>query len=166
MKRLRKRLIVWLFDHSQRLYTNWFKHHSGWQVNRDDLLQFPEGTLGNALGAFLLHNQFQLIPKVERHDAYHVLTGYGTQVEDEIALQYLCFGNGKRSPYLLGAIVLGTLLLPDHLKFYIKSYRMGKASHPFHQLDYEKLLGVPLDQLRSVFFGSRPLPNIKNLSII
>lgn len=161
MRKTRKQIIIFLFDHSQRWYTQWFKSHKGWHHNRESLLKLPLGSLGRELGLFLKRNDFQLIPKVERHDVYHVLTVYGIQVEDEIALQYLCLGNGKRSPYLLGAIALGTLLLPDYLPFYWKSFKKGLQSHPFHQLDYEKLLDVPLAELRSVFFGISHLQGIQ-----
>ena len=71
---------------------------------------------------------------------FYLLTGYGTAVEDEIALQYLCLANGKRSLYLLGAITLGTLILPEHLKYYLQSYRKGRSISPFHHHDYAELL--------------------------
>ncbi|MCL6265092.1 Coq4 family protein [Flagellimonas myxillae] len=165
MKKLRKHLVIWLFENSQKRYTQWFKHHPGWQTDREALLQLPSHSLGYALGQFLTAHNFELIPKVERHDVYHVLTGYGTQVEDEIALQYLCFGNGKRSPYLLGAIVLGTLLLPEYIGYYLRSYQKGKKANAFYQLDFEKLLTASLTELRSVFFGTCPKPTFKKLSI-
>lgn len=153
MKKHRKLFISWLFRYSQKLYTNWFKQHDGWQTNGVKLLKYSKGSLGQELGLFLQKNGFQLIPKVERHDAYHVLTGYGTKVEDEIALQYLCYGNGKKSPYLLGAIILGTLILPDYLSYYLESYQKGCNANPFHHYNYEKLLHIPLVELRFVFFG-------------
>jgi len=116
----RKKIINWLFEISQHVYTAYFKKNNPWNITKSDLLQYPEASFGKHLGLFLEKNNFELIPKVERHDAYHVITGYSTKVEDEIAQQYLCFGNGKRSIYLFGVIVIGTVLLPDYLGFYIK----------------------------------------------
>lgn len=163
MLQYRKQLITWLFDKSQCIYTHVFKHHEAWGITREDLLKLPQHTLGWHLGSFLLQHNFELIAKVERHDAYHTLTGYGIAVEDEIALQYLCFGNGKRSPYLLGAIFLGSLLLPDYLSYYLRSYRLGKAANPFHQFDYKKLLRVNLDVFRKTIFSDSQMTylNIK-----
>ena len=161
MKQLRKHIISWLFDKSQKVYTQLFKHHKAWGISRDELLQLPEETLGWHLGDFLRKNDFQLIAKVERHDAYHTLTGYGTAVEDEIALQYLCFGNGKRSPYLLGAMILGSLILPDYLTYYRRSYRIGTNAHPFHQFDYKKLLRVNLHDFRKSIFSQQELAQLK-----
>jgi len=150
--KIRKQLIIWLFEISKTIYTHLFKHHEAWLVTKKDLLTLPDDSFGYHLGTFLDHNNFELIPKVERHDAYHTLTGYGTKVEDEIALQYLSYGNGKRSPYMYGAIILGTLLLPDYLSYYIKSYKTGKQANAFHHLDFSKLLYTPIYNLRCCFF--------------
>jgi ubiquinone biosynthesis protein Coq4 len=154
----RKQLIIWLFNKSQILYTSLFKHHEAWNLSVNDLLEFPKNSIGYHLGIFLKQHNFELLPKVERHDAYHVVTGYGINVEDEIALQCLCFGNGKRSPYLYGAMILGTLILPDYYRYYYKSYRIGKQAHPFHHYDYKTLLTVSLAQFRTtIFYKNTPI---------
>lgn len=166
MKKLRKKLINWLFEISKEVYTYFFKSHKPWGIYKKELLNYPENSFGNHLGHFLDSNNFELIPKVERHDAYHVLTGYGTNVEDEIALQYLSYGNGKRSPYLYGAILLGTFILPDYLKYYIKSYQVGKNANCFHNLDFKKLLQIPLNDFRASVFNNYKISSyehIKNL---
>ncbi len=150
---IRKQFIGWLFEKSQKIYTNMFKNHKPWGIYKDDLLQYHEASLGKHLGIFLDKHGFELISKVERHDVYHVLTGYGIKVEDEIALQYLCFGNGKRSPYLYGAMILGTIILPDYLNYYYKSYHIGKNANAFHYFDFKKLLKVSIADLRFSIFS-------------
>ncbi len=149
---LRKQFIAYLFEISQNVYTRYFKTQAPWKTSKEGLLMYPKGTFGNALGTFLNTHGYELIPKVERHDAYHVLTGYGTTVEDEIALQYLCYGNGKRSLYLYGVLVLGTLIMPDYYRYYLKSYRLGKSANAFHHYNYEHLLPVSLSDFRAVIF--------------
>jgi len=161
--KIRKQLIIWLFEISKTVYTYLFKHHKAWNVTKKDLLTLPNDSFGYHLGSFLDNNNFELIPKVERHDAYHTLTGYGTKVEDEIALQYLSYGNGKRSPYMYGAIILGSILLPDYLSYYIKSYKIGKQANAFHHLDFSKLLYTPIYELRFCFFTE---VQIQSISII
>lgn len=153
MKTLRKQLIEWLFEHSQNVYTKLFKHQESWEISRQELLAYPEPSFGKQLGLFLNKNGFELIPKVERHDAYHTLTGYGTNVEDEIALQCLCFGNGKRSMYLYGAMILGIIILPDYLNYYYRSYTIGKRANPFHHFNYRKLLLVNFEAFRMAVFS-------------
>ncbi|MEZ4875083.1 MAG: hypothetical protein R2793_06465 [Flavobacteriaceae bacterium] len=154
MIQYRKKLLAWLFEKSQRFYTLHFKKKKKpWGISKKDLLALPSQSLGYQLGLFLETNGFELIEKVERHDAYHVLTGYGTQAQDEIALQYLCYGNGKRSLYSLLVLSLGTLILPDYLPYYLKSYGLGKKSHHFHDYDYKKLLEIPLADFRHMVFS-------------
>lgn len=155
---MRKQLVIFLFEISKNIYTKFFKNdHIAWQVSTEDLLQFPKETFGFHLGEFLQQNNFQLIPKVERHDAYHTLTNYGTRVEEEIGLQYLCMGNGKKSPYMYGAILLGTLILPEYFGFYVKSFLVGKEANPFHHFDYEQVLHLDYFQFKSMIFSEKTL---------
>lgn len=158
--RYRKKLIEWLFENTQKIYTNMFKNHKPWGIYKAELLTYPEDSIGKHLGLFLDKNNFELISKVERHDAYHTITGYGTKVEDEIALQCLCFGNGKRSPYLYGAIMLGIIILPDYYKYYYKSYCIGKNANSFHHYDYKKLLKVSIHDFRQVIFSKKQVNTI------
>ena len=153
MKQLRKQLIEFLFEHSQNVYTKLFKHHQAWGITKKELLSYPEHTLGKHLGEFLDKHNFELIAKVERHDAYHTLTGFGTNVEDEIALQCLCYGNGKRSIYLYGAIILGVMILPDYYNYYYQSYTIGKRANSFHHYDYKQLLHININDFRSAIFS-------------
>lgn len=162
----RKKIIEWLFDKSQQVYTNMFKNHKPWGISKSELLLYPNDSFGKHLGLFLDKNGFELIAKVERHDAYHTLTGCGIHVEDEIALQCLCFGNGKRSPYLYGAMILGIAILPDYYKYYYKSYRIGKNANPFHHYDYKKLLKVSLSDFREAIFSKKQLKNITSQSLV
>lgn len=158
---LRKKLIEWLFEKSQRIYTQYFKKNKPWSIRKKDLLAYPEASFGNHLAQFLESNNFELIDKVERHDAYHTLTGYGTQVQDEIALQYLCFGNGKRSLYLYGVIILGTLILPDYLRYYYQSYTIGKNANPFYHYDYKQLLKINFKDFKQSIFSVNSLNQIQ-----
>ncbi len=152
----RKKLITWLFHWTMVLYCT-FKKKAAWGITTAQLLELPTYTLGHHLGLLLDKNGFELLPKVERHDAYHLMTGYGTTVEEEIALQYCCFGNGKRTPYLLGVLVLGTIILPDHISEYIKAFKLGRAANSFHHFDYKQLLTVNYEHFRNTIFTNKQL---------
>ncbi len=128
-----------------------FKKNQAWDMGIEDLLQYSKNTLGYEMGRFLLNNNFDLQEKLESHDVFHVLTGTGTSVPEEISMQFYLLGNGKRSIYLLTVIFLGGLLFPDYLKMFVSKYRIGKASLPFHQLDFKKLLDQPLARLKATF---------------
>jgi len=162
MNKHRKQLINWLFEITMVIYCK-FKKKTAWNITTEELLNMPTNCFGFHLGTFLNNRGFELIPKVERHDAYHLLTGYGTKVEDEIALQYACFGNGKRTPYLFGVIILGTLLLPDYLKYYMKGYRFGNGCNSFHHFDFKKVLPLDFELFRSTIFSELELKKLHNI---
>ena len=157
-KNIRKQLIIWLFEKSQKFYVKYFKKQKkAWNISLLELLELPKETLGYHYAKFIDDNGFDILTKLERHDAYHVITGFKSEVQDEIALQYLCYGNGKRSIYLFGVIILGTFLLPDYLKYYLQSYKIGKKSNPFFDLDFENLLETNLQDIRKIIFTQKQL---------
>lgn len=146
---IRKKICVWLFDVSKLPYAKYFKKNSPWNLSANDLLQFPLNSLGNELGKFLDTNQFSLIPKLEKHDAYHVITEFGTTVENEIALQYFFWGNGKKSIYMYAVISIGFMLVPEYYQLYFKSYKKGKNTNPVYNLNIKKLLTEPLSDVKN-----------------
>lgn len=158
----RKRLIEWLFEISQKAYLL-LKKKQPWAITNAQLLVMPSNTFGYQLGIFLQNQGFQLIPKVERHDAYHLLTGFSTSVQDEIALQYVCFGNGKRTPYLLGVLILGTLLLPEYASYYKQAYSFGRQSNHFHHFDFKHVLPIDYDLFRSTVFSETIQQGLRKL---
>jgi hypothetical protein len=153
---MREKLIYWLFENSQRIYIK-FKSKKPWGITSKELLTYSEESFGYHLGKLLSDNNFELIPKVERHDCYHLLTGYGTSVKDEVALQYVCFGNGKRTPYLLAVLFIGTLIVPEHYKYYIKSYQLGKNCNQFYHFTYENLLHFSFIEIREAIFNKQQI---------
>ncbi len=154
MRKQRKHLINLLFEKTRVLYCK-FKKKTPWGISTKELLSMPSSSYGYQLGTFLHERGFQLIPKVERHDAYHVLTGFNTNVEDEIVLQYLCFGNGKRSPYLLGVLLLGTLILSEYLAYYRESFIIGKNANPSHHFDFKTIPHILSSE--ALFFSEKQL---------
>ncbi|MBK1894158.1 Coq4 family protein [Chryseobacterium paridis] len=149
MKKLRVRFLLFVYDKTQKLYRKYFKKKKRqWQFNEQQLLSFNEDTLGRKLGEFYKRHGFTMIPKMENHDVHHLITGCGTNFEDEIAMQYLLLGNGKLNAHLLAAVVLGTLILPEYSKMYAKAFQKGKNMRPFHQWDFEGLLWQNFENLK------------------
>ncbi|MGB0849683.1 MAG: Coq4 family protein [Bacteroidia bacterium] len=107
------------------------------------------------MGRFLNHHDFQLIPRLERHDAYHVITGYSTEVKGEIELQYFFLGNGKRSLYQIGVVLLGILIMPEYFSDYLKAYQRGKHSYPLHKIDIEHSLSLDVSLLKKQIFENQ-----------
>lgn len=149
MKKLRVQFLLFVYDKTQKLYRRYFKKKKRqWQFNEKQLLSFNEDTLGRKLGEFYKRHGFTMIPKMENHDVHHLITGCGTNFEDEIAMQYLLLGNGKLNAHLLAAIILGTLILPEYSKMYLQAFRKGQNMRSFHHWDFEALLWQNFENLK------------------
>lgn len=156
MKKLRVRFLLFVYHTTQKQYRKYFKRKKRkWQFTEEQLLSFQEDSLGRKLGEFYKKHGFRIIPKMENHDVHHLLTDCGTQFEDEIAMQFLLLGNGKRNAHLLAAILLGTLILPEYLKMYIQAYEKGKRMRPFHHWDFEALLWQNFSQLKDFVYQKK-----------
>jgi len=143
-------------------YVNWFKRKKkSWGYSNDELLNFPENSLGHAMGRFLIANDICLIDKLEDHDAMHVLFQLETNVEDEAIMQYLLIGNGKRTLFCLGTAVLSWILLPMSRKKMKTAYHAGKKMRRFYQWNFQFLLREPLSVIRAMIhkdFGELEAP--------
>ena len=162
MLEARRKIVEWLFEATQKQYIR-FKKKTPWNITNATLLGMPANTFGYQLGQFLEGNAFQLIPKVERHDAYHVLTGFGTMAEDEVALQYLCYGNGKRTPYLFAVLCIGTAILPEFWPYYCRAFQFGKRSHSFHHFDFKAILPLDYNLFRGMIFSEETINSLESL---
>ena len=115
MKNVRLKFLLFMYQVSQKHYRLLFKRNKrSWIFTEEQLLLFKEDSLGRTLGEFYRKHGFRMIPQLENHDVYHLISEYGTNMIDEISMQYLLFGNGKRSAYLLGVLFLGTLVFPEY----------------------------------------------------
>lgn len=98
MKKLRVQFILFMYENSQKQYRKYFKKKKRqWQFSEAQLLNFQNDSLGKVLGDFYQKHGFRMIPKMENHDVYHLITDFSTNIQDEIAMQYLLFGNGKKN---------------------------------------------------------------------
>lgn len=146
----RLNLMLWLYDWSQIFYAQFFKRNKkAWGISKQEFLLYPEGTLGEALGEFYLSKGFSVMPKLENHDVFHIITDTGTEIQDEIAMQYLLFGNGKLSLYMFAMIGIGTFLYPEFLKYYLKSFRKGKLMARFHDIEFKEWLDTSVIYLKA-----------------
>ncbi len=148
---MRALILETLYEWSKVPYQKFWKRTDPWNISASDFLKYPVNSLGFQLGCFLLKHSFEIQPKLENHDVYHVLTGTGISVPEEVSMQYYLMGNGKRSLYLYAVIALGTVLYPDEFGRFRKSYQRGRSALTFHQLDFLKLLKQPMDTLKTAF---------------
>jgi ubiquinone biosynthesis protein Coq4 len=140
-----------MYEWSKKPYQRFFKNKIAWKIDKQELLTYPEETLGYHLGQFLQINNFDIQPKLEDHDIIHVLTNTGISVREEIGMQYYLMGNGKKSLYLYLVILVGTFFYPLYINYFLKEFRKGKTAHCFHYLDFSKMLLFPISTIQQTF---------------
>lgn len=140
-----------LYEISKKPYQKFFKKNKPWNITQSELLTLPEASLGFHLGCFLLKYNFEIQPKLEDHDVFHVLTNTGVSVPEEIGMQYFLYGNGKRSLYLYMVMLTGTLFYPGKMRYFRSQFQRGKNALIFHSLDYSKMLTIPVETIRNTF---------------
>jgi len=144
-------IVEKMYEISRKPYQKYFKKSTPWQIDKEELLQYPKDSLGCELGNFLEKNHFDIQPKLEDHDVIHVLTNTGISVADEIGMQYYLLGNGKKSMYLYVVILSGTPFYLNYLIYFFKQYKRGKETLPFHYLDFSKMLLQPVSLIQKTF---------------
>ncbi len=162
MRGVRLKFMLALYTHSTRVYAGVFKaNKQAWGISKEDFLSFPQGSLGYGLGCFYQEKGFDVMPKLENHDVFHLITATGTHIQDEIAMQFLLLGNGKISLYLLAMLLIGGLLFPEYAGYYWRSFQKGKRMWTFHQLEFKDCLNYPLADLQRTFENKLQLHLIK-----
>nr|WP_199002898.1 hypothetical protein [Flavobacterium sp. ASV13] len=140
-----------LYESSKEPYQKYFKKNESWKIKKEELMSYPQNSLGFGLGNFLYKNNFDIQEKLEDHDVIHVLTNTGVSVYEEIGMQYYLLGNGKKSLYLFLVITTSTLFYPTQIKYFIQQYKRGKQALPFHYLDFSKMLFMPVKSIQQAF---------------
>lgn len=137
------------FYESENFYANLRTQNLQFQI--EILLNYPEESLGFAVAEFSLENHWRRFSAVEQKDIYHVLTRTGTSVADQIGLQFYLIGNGKRSINTLAIAFFGLLFYTHRFSFFLKQFKKGKKALLFHQLEFTKMLSLPLSKIRETF---------------
>ena len=152
----REKFCAWLFEVSKKPYAYLTKRSKkAWKLSSNDLMQFPVSSLAYETGLFLKKNGFELIDKLESHDFYHVITRMSTAVKDEIGMQFLLLGNGKKSLYMYFTVTLSSMLLPEHYRYFKSCFYRGKRYEPIHRLNLLQELNTPVKHLRNKLLKNR-----------
>ena len=149
----------------------------------ESLAALPEGSLGRALMDFYRRNGFAFIPQDEPgqdtlipHDLTHVLAGYGTTAEAEIALQAFMVGTARGESHfssLLASLLLfeagmlpfpgieatqGVLARPGAALLFATAVERGLECPDDIAVDHESMLAIPLSQVRAELGIREPEP--------
>lgn len=150
---LRQQLMLNLVKWVSPLYVFLFKRgKKTWQENRQSLLARKKDSFGFAIGSFLQKNEIELMPHLESHDVYHVVSGYPATVQGEAELIFFILGNGKKSFFTLGSAALAVILMPEWWEIYRKAFKRGKKCNYFVYEDFEKCLDMPFETIKKQIF--------------
>lgn len=146
---IRNTLAVFLFSFLKPLYFILKFRKPAWSTNMEDLAQMPVGSLGNDMAIYLQENDFTLIQKVESHDVFHVLLGFGSNMHGETCLQIALLGNGKHSLAVLITACISGMMYPEYWEDFRDTFYKWKSYAPFYQLNFEDLLMENTASLRA-----------------
>lgn len=120
-----------------------------WNLTTNQLLQYPEGTLGKALGDFLKKDDVELLAGAEYHDIHHVLFDYSTTFKDEIALQFFLHGNGNKSIASISTLIGAWCLMPTQWKYLKTAYKRGENCKNVSTINFKSLLNQDFQQVKA-----------------
>lgn len=129
-----------------------FRRPVAFTYEKDDLLNFPKGSLGKDLYHFLENRNLPLLKHYARHDLKHILLNYDTTDEGEACLQSFMFGNGRVSFPVLATVIYSFITMPEYWSKMKKAYKQGRAAVSFHSWKWNELLYEPTNELRNKIF--------------
>lgn len=149
---IRERILLFLLGEVIPIHARFYKKRQPWGIKMQDLLTYPKGSLGNELGIFLQAEELEPVPRVERHDAFHILLDFSTHIYDEAAMQFFLIGNGKISPFTVGTALFAGLMLPDQWSNFKVQYKRGKQTRCIAKWDFKELLEEDFTEVKKAIF--------------
>lgn len=120
--------------------------------NSEQLMLFPEGSLGKDLYEFLEIRNLPLLNHYARHDLKHVLLRYDTTDAGEACLQCFMMGNGRLSFPVLATALFGFVTMPEHWNLMQQAYKQGRQSKSIHGWKWNEIVYEQTTDLRKKIF--------------
>jgi hypothetical protein len=152
---IREKISDKIVQFSKPIYFYLKRNKRAWEITQKDLALMPIGTLGNDLSLFLNKNKFDIIPKAEFHDVFHVIFEIGTEMKDEVCIQFVPLGNGAISFANLITTAISILIYPEMLLDFYKHFQRGRKANKFYHWDWEQLLQCQTNDLRAAIFQQK-----------
>lgn len=132
---------------------NYGTNDKNWGLSTAELLKYPEGSLGKALGDFLKLHEVEILTGAEYHDIHHILFDFSISFKDEVALQFFLHGNGKKSIASVSTRIGAWFLLPTEWKYLKASYERGKKCKDVSKLNFKNMLHDDFSQVKASLFS-------------
>lgn len=121
------------------------------QLTALQLIKYPEGSLGQQLGRFLLKNNYGQNVYASHDDVLQLLISGSNTFTDDIAVQFYLLGNGSFGLRRLSAMAAGLVLFPHKASHFHAMYKKGKAALRFYDIDHMGLLHLPVARVKETF---------------
>ena len=142
------------------------------KVDLDALIALPSNTLGHTLAKLEMQRgidpnlvdplpadsdgEWLMAHMYETHDFWHVLTGFGFDMEGEYGVAGVYMGQMRNNTFL--AFMLALILVKDlwkdrdhigeHIRAFCEGHRIGQRSQPMIGLDWSQLWERDMEELR------------------
>jgi hypothetical protein len=116
-----------------------------------ELTRYPEGSLGNQLGKFLLGTNYGQNVYADNEDALQLLIAGKNSVKEDFSVQFYLFGNGCNSLRTVATMAIAAVLCPNYIPYYYKRYKAGKQALRFYDIDHLGLLHLPVERIKNTF---------------
>jgi ubiquinone biosynthesis protein Coq4 len=124
-----------------------------WNLSTNDLLHYPDGSVGKAVGEFLKKDKLEPIARAESHDVLHVLLDYSVTFKDEVAMQFFLRGNGNNSIASFLTSIGAWIILPTQWNYLKRSYSRGKNCVDVSKLNYRVVLNENINDVKTKLFN-------------
>jgi ubiquinone biosynthesis protein Coq4 len=138
LKYLRSKLLELLTHKIALPLISKFRKRPPFLYSMDQLLNFPEGTLGKDLALYLTKKNFSLLPNYERHDCKHIILGYEMDEEGEARMQFYFLGNRRYSIPVIMTVIICFALMPEYWSIFYMEFKKGRRTKTFDNVDFNK----------------------------
>lgn len=159
----REQSILFLLNYAIRMHARAHRRRKAWGLSTAILSGYPDGSLGKALGEFLAGEKLEPIAKLERHDVFHILLDYQTNLKHEAGLYFFLFGNGKKSFFAIGTVLFSAGMFPEHWPYLYRQYKRGKEAYPIASIRFQEFLHENFNDLKAVV-RRKPVDNLSLLN--
>lgn len=149
--RLRSGLLEVLTHHIALPLISRFRKKPAFLYTQEQLLEFPEGSLGRTLALYLGKKGYKLLPNYEQHDCKHLILEYEMDESGEAFMQFYFLGNRHYSVPVLATTFICFLLMPEHWGRFRKEFLKGRKGKVFENIDYNALVHLPVAELRAIY---------------
>jgi ubiquinone biosynthesis protein Coq4 len=151
IKKLRSKLLE-LLTHKMALpLVTKFRSTPPFPYSMEQLLEFPDHTLGKDLAIYLRKMNFRLLRNYERHDCKHIILQFEMDEVGEARMQFYFFGNRHYSFPVISTVIMVSLLMPEHWKKFYHEFKRGRKAPNFDDVDFGQLVMKNTGELRKRF---------------